>query len=367
MTATVLLLVLGFGIPFIYFYVTKNPQFGASLTKEEKTELKKSQHWKKGRFQNLEKTSMDITLSSIPGLIRENIKGKKNRNPGQDIPIYPFDADLFGKDGTPKFIWYGHAVLLLQLSDINLLIDPMFGPDASPVGPIRTGRFSRDSLEIMKTLPPVELILLTHDHYDHLDFESIRHFRNGSERFLVPLGVGRHLINWGIPPDRISELGWWEKFEYAGLKLVFTPSRHFSGRGLFDRAKSLWGGWAIKSEAHNIYWSGDGGYGEHFKLIGDQLGPFDWGFMECGQYNERWHQIHMYPEESVKASQDAGVKMSIPFHWGAFSLAMHHWKDPVERFVNEAKAKEQDYLCPEPGQLIVMGRESSYPWWEAIK
>ncbi len=161
----------------------------------------------------------------------------------------------------------------------------------------RLVRNGENTLNLVEQLPTLDAILLTHDHYDHLDLESIRRLKNKTENWLVALGVGRHLEKWGIPKNSITEFGWWQKVDFLGIEITATPSRHFSGRGPFDRAKSLWCGWVFKSANHAIYWSGDGGYGEHFKEIGERLGPFDWGFMECGQYNERWHQIHMYPED----------------------------------------------------------------------
>ncbi len=364
MITSIVLLILGFGLPYGYYYFTKNPQFGGKLTKEEIQRLQKSKYWKKGKFENQSKTTMDMSLTSLPGLIRENVKGRKTRDPNGDVPIKPFKAVAFEKDGKPKFIWYGHSVLLLQINDKNLLIDPMFGPDASPVGPIRTKRFSKDSLNLIKGLPPIDAILMTHDHYDHLDFESIRLLKQKVACFMVPLGLGRHLEHWGVEKKNISEFDWWQEVKIFDLEFIFTPSKHFSGRGALDRAKSLWGGWVIRSSQHSIYWSGDGGYDENFKLVGERFGPFDWGFMECGQYNERWHQIHMYPEEVVQAAIDAKVKFAIPVHWGAFSLALHHWTDPIVRFVKESEQKQQAYLTPKPGTIIKMGENISEPWWE---
>ena len=364
MISSVIILIIGFGIPFGYFYFTKNPQFGGKIDKEEKLYLEKSKQWRNGKFQNQSKTTMDINLSSLPKLIKENIDGRKSRNPIKNIPLIPFDLENFQKNEIPKFVWYGHSVLLLQINNRNLLIDPMFGSDASPVGPIRTKRFSADSLAIIDNLPPIDAILLTHDHYDHLDFESIRKLKEKTDVFLVPLGVARHLEHWGIERNKITEFDWWQDMKFLGLDIIFTPSRHFSGRGAFDRAKSLWGGWIINSSEHKIYWSGDGGYDEYFKEIGDRFGPFDWGFMECGQYNERWHQIHMYPEEAVQAAGDAKVVTAIPVHWGAFSLALHHWTDPIDRFVSEAHVHDQRFLSPSPGQIIQMNHNESFNWWK---
>jgi L-ascorbate metabolism protein UlaG (beta-lactamase superfamily) len=153
---------------------------------------------------------------------------------------------------------------------------------------------------------------------------------------------------------------------FEDISITFTPSRHFSGRGLTDRAKSLWGGWVFKTATENIYWSGDGGYGDHFKEVGEKLGPFDFGMMECGQYNENWHQIHMYPEEAVQAALDAGVKKAMPVHCAGFALAQHRWKDPFERFVDAAAAKNLNILTPQIGKQFTYTDNCSSRWWEEM-
>ena len=363
MITSVVLLILGFGLPFGYYYLKKNPQFGGKLVKEDALRLEKSKQWKNGAFQNQSKMTMSLSLKSIPSLLKESLQGRKARNPKQEIEIENFDPEKFKLDGIPKFIWYGHSTLLLQINNKNILIDPMFGDDASPVGPLRTKRFSKDSLSLIEQLPAIDAILMTHDHYDHLDFKSIRILKKKVDTFLVPLGLGRHLEHWGIDKSNVTEFDWWQEMQLFGLDLVYTPSRHFSGRGAFDRAKSLWGGWVIKSSEHSIYWSGDSGYDEHFKVIGEKFGPFDWGFMECGQYNERWDQIHMYPEDCAQAAIDAKVKYAIPVHWGAFSLALHHWKDPITRFVSAAEQKDQSFLTPAPGTVVDMNTKNTDSWW----
>jgi len=367
MVTSVILILLGIGLPFGYYYLNRNPEFGGKIDSIELKLLSKSPHWKHDTFENLSKTTMDVNLRSMPGLIKERFQGRKLRDPKQDLPIVPFDAEYFRKGDIPKFIWYGHSVLLLQINKINILIDPMFGSDASPVGPLRTRRFSRNTLDLIESLPPINAILLTHDHYDHLDFLSMDMLKSKVSTFFVPLGVGRHLKRWGIQEESITEFDWWQEQTLFGLHFVFTPSRHFSGRGPFDRSKSLWGGWIIGSELHKLYWSGDGGYDTHFKTIGEKFGPFDWGFMECGQYNQRWHQIHMDPEEAVLAAVEAKVTLAIPVHWGAFSLALHHWKDPIDRFVSEAQLKNQGYLTPKPGEIVIKGQIQVLPWWEEFE
>jgi L-ascorbate metabolism protein UlaG (beta-lactamase superfamily) len=355
------------GIPLgIHFYQRINPQFGGRLTKDEAERLAQSPNWINGSFQNLQATSMNIGLKDVPGLLQKQFKGRKARAPETTIPIIPFDQDAFLENqNKPKFIWYGHSVLLLRMNNMNILIDPMFGPDASPIGPITTKRFSKNSLEVIDQLPEIDLLLQTHDHYDHLDYASIKKLKNKVKQYWTGLGIGRHFAKWGIAKEQIREFDWWDDAEFEGLNIAYTPSRHFSGRGTNDRAKSLWGGWVITSAQNRIFWSGDGGYGEHFKEIGERLGPFDIGFMECGQYNELWHEIHMYPEEAVWAAQDAGCRMALPVHWGGFTLALHHWQDPIERFIAEAREKNLAILTPEIGEISILdSQQETESWWE---
>lgn len=355
------------GIPLgINLYIRFNPQFGGRPTKELKEQYSKSPQWKKGTFENLLPTSMNFSPRKIPGLIRQQIRGRKDRTPKKNIPILPFDRSAFEADqSAPKFIWYGHSVLLMRISGKNILIDPMFGPDSSPIGPITTKRFSADSLEVIDQLPDIDLVLQTHDHYDHLDYKSILKLKDKVKHFWVGLGIGRHLQKWGIENEKIREFDWWDEAGFADISITYTPSRHFSGRGTTDRSMSLWGGWTLKTSENNIYWSGDGGYGPHFEEIGQRLGPFDIGFMECGQYNELWHQIHMYPEESVWAAMDAKCAWAMPVHWGGFILAPHHWKDPINRFTVEAEKKNIPFTTPAIGEISILGSvKKTERWWD---
>jgi len=258
--------------------------------------------------------------------------------------------------------------LCLRINDKTILIDPMLGPNASPIAPFATKRFSENTLSIIDELPAIDILMYSHDHYDHIDYDSFKRLSSKVNKYFVALGVGRHLVSWGVDPDKITEFDWWQNAEFGDLKITFTPSRHFSGRGVSDRTKSLWGGWVFKTPNHNIFFSGDGGYGSHFEEIGKQLGPFDFGFIECGQYNELWHAIHMYPEEAIQAAIDSRVKVAMPVHWGAFSLAMHHWKEPIDRFVGEAEAKNLDIVTPNLGQLFNLesnGKDNF--WWRAVE
>jgi L-ascorbate metabolism protein UlaG (beta-lactamase superfamily) len=342
-------------------------QFGGPVTEQLKKEYEKSPNWKAGKFENLTETTLEFSFSTLPAMLRDQFSERSIRQPEHPLPIVPFDAAAWQQPGS-KFIWYGHSVVLLQINGLNILIDPMLGPDASPIAPFTTKRFSEDSLAIIEQLPKLDLVLMSHDHYDHLDYASIERLKHKTGHFYVALGVGRHLQAWGISADQITEFDWWDEAEFQSLKIVFTPSRHFSGRGLSDRAKSLWGGWVMLSEEEKIYMSGDGGYGPHFQQVNDTYGPFDLGFSECGQYSEYWADIHMTPEESVQAALDGGMKRVVPVHWGGFALAMHAWQEPAERFYVEAERLQQESLCPEIGTIVsVLNPAATRPWWRGLK
>ncbi|NLR91155.1 MULTISPECIES: MBL fold metallo-hydrolase [Flammeovirga] len=345
-----------------------SPQFGGKFTEEEKEKLEKSPNWKDDKFENLEETMMNINIRNIPGLLKKQLTNRAGRAPKNNLCILPFNPEVYNQElDNPKCIWYGHSVLLLQLNGKNILIDPMLGSNASPIGPVNTKRYSNDSLKVIDELPDIDILLQTHDHYDHLDLDSYEKLKGKVKKYVVGLGIKRHLVSWGHDEKLITEVDWWDTLNILDFEITYTPSRHFSGRGLNDRAKSLWGGFVIKTNNHSIYWSGDGGYGKHFKEIGEKLGPFDWGFMENGQYNENWHLIHMFPEESIQAAKDAQVKKAFPVHWGGFTLALHTWKDPIERFVDESRKKDQPIFTAKIGKIIEMGKNDElYDWWTVL-
>ncbi|GGG41886.1 MBL fold metallo-hydrolase [Christiangramia forsetii] len=342
-------------------------QFGAKPTNQDLKKYSSSDNWDGNKFINLEKTGMNISFQDIPKLLYKQFCEKKGREPKIPIPVAEFKRkDFLAPSDNAKFIWYGHSVILMRIKGQTMLIDPMFGSNAAPISPFSVKRFSKNTLDIIEKLPGIDLLLISHDHYDHLDYDSIKLLKSKVKRFGVALGVSRHLKKWNIPMDNISEFDWWDKIDFEGIEITFTPSRHFSGRGLKDRAKSLWGGWAFKTFNENIWFSGDGGYGKHFKEVGERLGPFDFGFMECGQYNEKWHQIHMFPEESVQAAIDAKADKIMAVHWAAFALAQHHWKDPIERFTIKAQEMGISNSRPQIGELFSVKSQQTKNWWEKI-
>ncbi|MEM7574034.1 MAG: MBL fold metallo-hydrolase [Bacteroidota bacterium] len=344
-------------------------QFGGKVTKELAARYAQSPNWRNGRFQNLEETTMTINLVDFPRVIYKQLSQGKGREPRQPLPVAPFDQNAFlAPSDSSRFIWYGHSAVLLRMAEKTLLIDPMLGPNTTPIAPMATKRFSENTLELIDQFPPIDLVLLTHDHYDHLDYASIQRLKAKTDHFLVALGVKRHLVRWGVADNSITEVDWWDSQDLGELKITFTPTRHFSGRGLTDRAKTLWGGWAFRTPQESIWFSGDGGYGQHFKEIGQRLGPFDFAFMECGQYNHDWHPIHLFPAEAVQAALDAGVQKAMPVHWGGFALSYQHsWKEPPTEFVASAQEKQLDYCLPPIGELFSTATELQQAWWAAYE
>ena len=350
-------------------YLRLNPQFGGRITPALWERYAKSPQWNNSAFENQIHTVVGgFGLKAMMDTLRMMHKNRKVRRPAEPLTIRPFDSQAWqANPELPKVIWYGHSVGLLQLGGKNFLIDPMLGPDAAPVSPVGgVKRFSANTLDLIDSLPPLEAVLLSHDHYDHLDYASIKRLKPKVNRWLVALGVGRHLESWGIPTEQITELDWWDEIQMGDLTLAFTPSRHFTGRGTADRQKSLWGGFVFLSPKHRIFWSGDGGEGPHFEEIGKKYGPFDWGFMECGQYNMAWHDIHMMPDEVVTAAKQADVKVAFPVHWAGFALSPHAWTEPAELFVAQAEAQQQDHCIPKLGQVVTLGQEPAVEaWWQA--
>ncbi|MEM6316026.1 MAG: MBL fold metallo-hydrolase [Bacteroidota bacterium] len=340
-------------------------QFGGKITKQDLATYQRSSNWQNNRFQNIENVEVDMPFSKIPGVLYRQLTNKKKQIPDSPIPVVPFDKAAFlAPSEQVKMIWYGHSAILLRASGKTVLIDPMLGPDTTPIAPIVTKRFSENTLSLIEQFPTIDVVLLTHDHYDHLDYASIQRLKGKVKQYIVALGVKRHLVSWGVRPDSITEMDWWDSQDLGNLSITFTPTQHFSGRGLTDRLKCLWGGWALKTATENIWFSGDGGYNQHFKTIGERLGPFDFGLMECGQYNDDWRPVHLFPDESVQAAIDAKVKKIMPVHWAGFALSYQHtWSEPAEVFVEAAKAHNVEYVLPELGQLFDISLQQTTPWW----
>jgi L-ascorbate metabolism protein UlaG (beta-lactamase superfamily) len=344
-------------------FLNWSPEFGKTPDKEQKKEYSKSGNFRDGKFTNQHSSPMDLNYWK---LFKELIKKAPNRNPKMNIEVENVDSiTIENKRSETQLCWFGHSTFLLLMDGKKILIDPMLGQTPSPVSFLGTKRYSADLPITAEELPFIDAVILSHDHFDHLDYKSINKLKNKVGRFFTPLGVGNHLISWGIAEDKITELNWGESIEFESINLVCTPARHFSGRGLFDRAATLWCSWVIKGTKDNIFFSGDSGYDTHFKEIGNRYGPFDISLMECGQYNEDWKLLHMMPEEAVQASIDLRSRLILPIHWGAFTLAFHDWTDPVERITKKANDLNMPVTTPKIGEPVIVGN-STFPnekWW----
>jgi L-ascorbate metabolism protein UlaG (beta-lactamase superfamily) len=261
----------------------------------------------------------------------------------------------------------GHSAFIIQAKGKTILLDPMFGNVPAPHPWLGTKRYNPEMPITIEELPEIDIVLFSHDHYDHLDYGSIKKLKDKTKQFVVPLGIGAHLETWGIKKKNITELSWWDAVEMDGFKLTCTPSRHFSGRGILDRFSTLWSSWVIETGSKRLYFSGDSGYGPHFKEIGERFGSFDFAMMECGQYDKRWEEIHMLPEQTVLAAKDLNAQLFMPIHWAAFSLSLHAWNDPPKQAEIHANNWGQPVLIPEIGEMITLEKQHSEPtissWW----
>ena len=349
------------------FFINLSPQFGGEATKQQQEVFSKSKHYKDGKFVNNDGVKMEMSFKDTFKAMGTMFNSDSNSKPNKNIAVQKIDSiTIADYNSKTRFIWFGHSTFLLQIKGKNVLIDPMFGNVPAPSPLLGSNRFSNELPIEIEKLPHIDAVLITHDHYDHLDYESIQKLKDKVNMFYTPLGVGIHLLKWGIEKERIIELDWWQEIKYDELTIRCTPAQHFSGRSLADREKTLWCSWIIQSDDENLFFSGDSGYAPHFKEIGDKYGPFDFAFMECGQYNDLWPLVHMFPEETAQAGLDIKAKRMMPIHWGAFKLASHSWTDPVERLSKKAKELKIDLVIPKIGESIEIelnDSEEIYPWW----
>jgi L-ascorbate metabolism protein UlaG (beta-lactamase superfamily) len=331
----------------IYFLV--RIQLGENPKGERLKNCVASENYNNGFFQNSVETSMDFPFWDV---IKESMKKGEDRIPTKAIETVPISIKAYEeKDLKVIVTWLGHSTILLKINNKTILIDPVFSERASFSNYIGPRKFDYTIDYYIDSLPNIDLVLLTHDHYDHLDCQAIQQLKHKVELFVMPLGVGAHLDFWGVEKDKIKELDWWESLNFSGVEFTATPTRHFTGRGL-KRFKTLWCGWAIQSTDAKIFFSGDSGYFNGFKSIGDKLGPFDLAFIECGQYSKFWSTIHLMPEESVQVAQDLGAKVAIPIHWAKFKLSTHSWFEPAVRFIQKAEQVKQKLAVPKIGQTF---------------
>ncbi|MBD2714227.1 MBL fold metallo-hydrolase [Microvirga sp. STR05] len=349
-------------------FANLSPELGGKPTKNQRAAYAKSGHYRDGEFQNLVPTEQLTGGSLVSVMWKFLFSSVPNETPTAPLPTQQLDSLSITRK-TPDMVrvtWFGHSASLVEIGGKNILLDPMLSVKMGPLPLLTPKRYNPALAITAEQLPLIDAVLISHDHYDHLDYQTIRRLKDKVAHFYVPLGVGAHLLAWGVDSARVRELDWNDSVQLPGLTIVSTPARHFSGRGLTNRNSTSWSSWVMKSATKRVFYSGDGGYGPHFQTIGAQHGPFDLAIMECGQYNENWAQIHMMPEQTVRATQDVRGRVLLPVHWGAFTEAHHAWNEPVRRASAEAAQLLLPITTPRLGQPIVLsaGPLPQERWWQ---
>jgi len=346
--------------------MTKPKAFGALPTGARLERIKQSPNYKNDAFQTLEPTDMRIQGASYVTLMRKFFSKGIDREPVKLVPSVKTDLYAPASE-NPVVIWFGHSSYLITVGDKKILIDPVFSERTSPFRSIGKKAYAGTLPYSVDDLPAIDLLIITHDHYDHLDYDTILKLKPKIRKICTSLGVGSHLEFWGISPDKITEFDWWQSETiFQGVQLTATPARHFSGRGL-TRNKTLWSSFVLHTSHHTIFIGGDSGYDASFKEIGEKFGPFDLVLLECGQYDLMWPFIHMMPEQTAQAAVDLKAKVLLPVHWSKYTLSLHRWYDPIQRVTARAKELNMPVTTPMIGEKVEVGK--TYPtssWWEAI-
>jgi len=363
---TLIIILLGAGGILAYL---QHPLFGKLPKGERLAQFSTSKQYSEGAFHNFIDTPMLTTEQSELALMWDNFVSKKSGTPIPLGAIPALKTNLMALNSEQDLvIWLGHSSYYVQLSGLRILIDPVFSSYAAPVSwAVRA--FAGTNLYHAQDMPEIDLLLITHDHYDHLDYSTIKALEPKVKQVITPLGVGEHFTAWGYDASKIQETDWYEITDYsASLQIVTTPARHFSGR-TFKRNQSLWAGFALLSTHRRIFFSGDSGYAPHFAEIGEKYGPFDWVTLDSGQYDRRWAFVHMNPEQAAQAADELRTKAFTPAHVGRFSISAHDWDEPFKRISLASQNYDYQLWTPQIGEILYLdGREQHFTaWWENVQ
>lgn len=332
--------------------------------------IKASPLWDGERFRNVHPILPGLRDPKTPmPSISDFLCGGERRVPGGPLPsVSPLET--WGRPNASglRVTWLGHSTVLIEIDGIRVLTDPVWGPRASPSRFAGPKRFQPVPVPL-RSLPPIDVVVVSHDHYDHLDYPTIRELAKSDVPFVTSLGVGAHLEAWGVESKRIVELEWWQSHELPGNGLTVTaaPSQHFSGRGLKDRNATLWSSLVVRSPRHAVFFSGDTGLTTEYAVIRDRLGPFDLVMLEVGAFHPSWGDIHLGPDHAVEALALLGGGPFLPVHWGTFSLAMHAWDQPAERLLELAPKASAQLVMPRLGEPVEPAHaEGVTPWWRMV-
>jgi L-ascorbate metabolism protein UlaG (beta-lactamase superfamily) len=348
-----------------FFIITNLPVFGRLPKGLRLEKIHQLANYRDGALQNQSITLMQPEGVSFFKVLKAFFFEKHpNKAPDQALTFITPNLNGSPKSVAPEIIWFGHSSYLIKVEGLRILIDPVFSKTPSPFSFIGSKAFLGTDVVKAEEFKNIDILLITHDHYDHLDYSSILKIAPQVKTIVTSLGVGEHLEKWGIKADKINELCWNESIIlFSSLKLTAVPARHFTGRK-FKRNQTLWSAFVLKTKNYQLFLGGDSGYDTHFAKIGEEFGPFDLALLECGQYNAYWPYIHMFPEETVQAAIDLKAKVLMPVHWGKFSLAMHSWNEPVKRVVLAAAAKQLPLVTPKLGETIIVNEYlPTENWW----
>lgn len=325
--------------------------------------IKQSSNYRENIFQNLSKTDQLSKDSSYFKILKDNFTKSKKTQPNKALPFVKTNLSALNLE-EPTIVWFGHSSYLIRINNKNILVDPVFSGNASPFS-FMIKAFKGANEYGVNDMPEIDLLLLTHDHYDHLDYKTLQLLRFKVKKVFCALGVGSHLEHWSYTDSIITEFDWWDTHTFDNdIEITAAPARHFTGRTTV-RAKTLWCSYILKTKTHSLYLGGDSGYDSHFKTIGEKYGPFDIVLLECGQYNTAWPFIHMAPEQTAQASIDLKAKILFPIHWGKFALAMHDWDEPIKRVLKKAEELQVKITTPKIGEPVVLGEAlPQSKWWE---
>lgn len=344
------------------------PKFGKMPSGARLEKIEESPNYKDGQFINQSITPDLAEGVSYYTVMKDFFFNKSKRNkPAQPLPSQK--VDLLHLDPAENvLVWFGHSSYFMQVDGKTILADPVFSGSASPVS-FTTNAFAGSDAYTVDDLPPIDYLFISHDHWDHMDYETLLKLKPKVKKIITGLGTGEHLEYWGFDTAMIEEKDWNQEIELGdGFKINTAPARHFSGRGL-KRNRAMWMSFVLTTPTMKIYLGGDSGYDKHFKAIGDEFGPFDLVLLECGQYNEYWKYIHMMPEQVVQAATDLKAKRLMPVHWAKFSLGLHDWDEPINRVTAAAALHKMPLVTPMIGEKVNLNKTDIVfkKWWEGLE
>lgn len=350
----------------IYTFMLQT-KFGSKPAGQRLHSIQASANYRKGQFQNLSLTPQLTEGASFASVLREFMFGKKPRKkPSQPLPSVKTDLLQLRKE-EDVLVWMGHSSYFMQVDGKTILVDPVLSGHASPLS-FTTKSFAGADIYTTDDIPEIDFLFISHDHWDHLDYDTIKKLQPKIKTIITGLGTGAHFERWGFNKNIIIEKDWNKTATLAnGFTVTVTPARHFSGR-TFTRNKAIWASFVLQTPTHKIFIGGDSGYDTHFKTIGQQHGPFDLAILECGQYDKNWKYIHMMPEETVQAAQDLQAKKLLAVHWGKFTLANHAWDDSIIRVHKAATENGMPLLTPMIGEQVNIddSTQKFSAWWQDV-